>query len=59
MVGVGMLGGIGLTMSIFISMLSFNDPLFIEEAKFAVLIGSLFSGACGYIYLSSLSKKKG
>ncbi|MVZ62718.1 Na+/H+ antiporter NhaA [Sphingobacterium humi] len=59
MVGVGMLGGIGFTMSIFISMLSFKDPLFIEEAKFAVLIGSLFSGACGYIYLSSLSKKKG
>ncbi len=57
MIGVGMLGGIGFTMSIFISMLSFKDPLFIEEAKFAVLIGSLISGTCGYIYLSSIAKK--
>jgi NhaA family Na+:H+ antiporter len=58
MIGVGMLGGIGFTMSIFISMLSFKDPLFIEEAKFAVLIGSLISGACGYTYLSIIGKKQ-
>lgn len=57
MIGVGMLGGIGFTMSIFISMLSFKDPLFIEEAKFAVLIGSLIAGLCGYLFLSSLAKK--
>lgn len=57
MIGVGMLGGIGFTMSIFISMLSFKDPLFIEEAKFAVLIGSLISGTCGYMYLSFVAKK--
>ena len=57
MIGVGMLGGIGFTMSIFISMLSFKDPLFIEEAKFAVLIGSLISGTCGYLYLSFVAKK--
>lgn len=57
MVGVGMLGGIGFTMSIFISMLSFKDPLFIEEAKFAILIGSLSSGFIGYLWLSTISKK--
>jgi len=57
MVGIGMLGGIGFTMSIFISMLSFQDPILIEEAKFAVLIGSLISGTCGYIYLSAIAKK--
>ncbi len=57
MIGVGMLGGIGFTMSIFISMLSFKDPVFIEEAKFAVLIGSLISGTCGYLYLSFVAKK--
>jgi len=56
-VGVGMLGGIGFTMSIFISMLSFSDPIYIEEAKFAVLIGSLISGTLGYFYLSSLRWK--
>ncbi len=58
MIGVGMLGGIGFTMSIFISMLSFKDPIFIEEAKFAVLIGSLISGFLGYLWLTALSKKK-
>ena len=57
MLGVGMLGGIGFTMSIFISMLSFKDPQFIEEAKFAVLIGSLISGICGYAYLSAIGNR--
>lgn len=57
-VGVGMLGGIGFTMSIFVSLLSFDDALHIEEAKLAVLIGSLISGICGYLFLSALSKKK-
>jgi len=59
MIGVGMLGGIGFTMSIFISMLSFDNALYIEEAKFAVLVGSLFSGTMGYLYLASISKKNG
>lgn len=58
MFGVGLLGGIGFTMSIFVSLLSFKDPLFIEEAKFAVLVGSLISGVSGYLFLASLSKKK-
>lgn len=56
--GVGLLGGIGFTMSIFISMLSFNDPILVEEAKLAVLVGSLVSGSLGYLYLSGLAKKK-
>ena len=57
MFGVGLLGGIGFTMSIFVSLLSFSDPLFIEEAKLAVLVGSLISGLCGYLFLAALSKK--
>lgn len=57
LVGVGMLGGIGFTMSIFVSLLSFSDPLHVEEAKLAVLVGSLISGLCGYFFLRALSKK--
>lgn len=57
--GVAMLGGIGFTMSIFVSLLSFSDPLYIEEAKLAVLVGSLVAGISGYLFLSALSKKKG
>lgn len=51
-IGVGMLAGIGFTMSIFISMLSFDDAFHIAEAKFAILCASLISGIVGYTFLS-------
>jgi len=50
--GVGLLAGIGFTMSIFISILSFTDPLLVQEAKFSILIGSIISGSLGYFVLS-------
>ncbi|MCF2443578.1 Na+/H+ antiporter NhaA [Dyadobacter sp. CY345] len=57
--GLGMLGGIGFTMSVFIALLSFpGAQLILAEAKFSILIGSLLSGILGYLWLSSLSKKK-
>ncbi|MGE8426878.1 MAG: Na+/H+ antiporter NhaA [Sphingobacterium sp.] len=56
--GVGLLGGIGFTMSIFISILSFDDSILIEEAKFAVLIASLCAGLLGYVVLSAVSAAK-
>jgi NhaA family Na+:H+ antiporter len=56
--GVGLLGGIGFTMSIFISILSFDDVILIEEAKFAVLIASLCAGLLGYIVLSLVASSK-
>jgi NhaA family Na+:H+ antiporter len=57
-VGLGMLAGIGFTMSIFIALLSFTDPLYQTEAKFAVLTASISSGVLGFLYLKSLSKTK-
>lgn len=57
MFGVGLLGGIGFTMSIFVAMLSFDDALHIEEAKLAVLLTSCTAGLLGYLYLSMLGKK--
>lgn len=57
MIGVGILGGIGFTMSIFISMLSFSDPNLIEEAKLSILITSVSAGLLGYIYLKSTTQK--
>ena len=57
-IGVGMLAGIGFTMSIFISMLSFkNNAYFIQEAKFAILCASIISGVIGFVYLKSLKAK--
>ena len=52
--GLGLLGGIGFTMSIFIALLSFSDAFIQTEAKFAILIASFISGICGYLFLRSL-----
>lgn len=56
--GLGLLGGIGFTMSIFIALLSFKNPEFQTEAKFAVLTASILSGICGFMLLNRYNKKK-
>lgn len=56
--GAGMLGGIGFTMSIFISLLAFDDALLIDEAKIAVLLASLASGVAGLLFLKTISRNK-
>ena len=56
-IGLGMLAGIGFTMSIFVSMLSFSNPEFKTEAKFAILIASVSAGIAGYLFLNFLSRK--
>ncbi len=45
---VGILAGIGFTVSIFISSLAFDDPSHILQAKTAVLVASLLAGVLGY-----------
>ncbi|SMD17984.1 Na+/H+ antiporter NhaA [Pedobacter nyackensis] len=57
-IGLGMLAGIGFTMSIFISLLSFSDELHVTEAKFAILCASIISGLVGFIFLKSIKKSK-
>lgn len=57
-IGVGMLAGIGFTMSIFISILSFKEPLFVSEAKISVLLTSIIAGTIGYLVLKANSNKK-
>lgn len=58
MAGVGLLAGIGFTMSIFIALLSFKDDIPIQdEAKFAILIASFLAAVLGFVILSMSSKK--
>ncbi|RMZ59815.1 Na+/H+ antiporter NhaA [Chryseobacterium nematophagum] len=59
MLGVGLLAGIGFTMSIFIALLSFKEKIDIQdEAKFAILIASISASLIGYIVLYISSKKE-
>jgi NhaA family Na+:H+ antiporter len=51
--GLGLLGGIGFTMSIFIALLSFEDIALQTEAKFAVLVASIIAGISGFLLLKS------
>ncbi|MDQ0966919.1 NhaA family Na+:H+ antiporter [Flavobacterium sp. W4I14] len=55
--GLGMLAGIGFTMSIFIALLSFSEVLHVSEAKFAILTASILSGVVGFVFLKSVKAK--
>jgi NhaA family Na+:H+ antiporter len=57
--GVSLLGGIGFTMSIFISELAFTDKAMIAEAKIAIFIASILAGILGFLVLQkTLPEKK-
>jgi NhaA family Na+:H+ antiporter len=51
--GAGMLGGIGFTMSIFITLLAFKNDgeAIITYSKIAILIASFLSGTMGFLWL--------
>ncbi|RAX54275.1 Na+/H+ antiporter NhaA [Helicobacter sp. 16-1353] len=49
--GAGMLGGIGFTMSIFVSNLAFSDHLSTDLAKLSILIASSLAGILGSLFL--------
>ena len=51
--GAGLIGGIGFTMSIFITLLAFEDTALINQAKIAVMMASLVAGSVGFIWLKS------
>lgn len=57
-VGMGFLGGIGFTMSIFVSTLAFNDPLLIDLAKLVIIVTSAFAGVVGYLVLNHIESKQ-
>lgn len=54
--GVGILAGIGFTMSVFIAMLAFNEPAIQDMAKVGVLAGSVMAMIVGYLWLLIISK---
>lgn len=50
-IGIGFLGGIGFTMSIFIAILAFNETAIINNSKMMILLASLISGSLGLLWL--------
>ena len=56
-IGAGFLGGIGFTMSIFITLLAFDDADIITNSKIAILIASFIAGVIGFIFLKMTLKK--
>jgi NhaA family Na+:H+ antiporter len=55
--GAGMLGGIGFTMSIFIANLAFPEQAdAVTASKMAILLASLAAGAAGFVWLKFLAR---
>jgi NhaA family Na+:H+ antiporter len=59
-VGAGFLGGIGFTMSIFITLLAFENGALVNHSKIAILFASFIAGTIGFTFLKmTLKKPKG
>lgn len=54
LLGAGMLAGIGFTMSIFITLLAFNEVALVNDSKIAILTASLVAALTGLFYLRSV-----
>ena len=56
--GVAMLAGIGFTMSLFFTALSFKHPGNANIARLSIIMGSTISGICGLLFLSVTLNKQ-
>lgn len=54
--GVGFLGGIGFTMSIFITLLAFDSAAIINNTKLVIVFSSLLAGIIGFVFLKATLK---
>lgn len=52
---VAVIGGVGFTMSLFITNLAFEDQAMIDTSKIGILLGSLVAGLAGYYLLKFTS----
>lgn len=50
-IGAGFLAGIGFTMSIFITLLAFDNTAIVNNAKLVILLASLVAGLLGFLLL--------
>ncbi|QHL89220.1 Na+/H+ antiporter NhaA [Nibribacter ruber] len=52
------LAGIGFTMSIFVALLSFDNPDYQTAAKFSILVASILAGLTGYLLLRRFASRQ-
>jgi NhaA family Na+:H+ antiporter len=57
-IGAGFLGGIGFTMSIFITLLAFGNPEIIQSSKISILLSSIMAGTVGFLILKKKTTNK-
>ena len=55
--GIGLLAGIGFTMSIFITLLAYDDNYIINNTKIMIIIASTLAGIAGFLLLKTEFKK--
>jgi NhaA family Na+:H+ antiporter len=53
-IGVGLLGGIGFTISLFVAELAFEDRAIADAARVGILFGSIIAGVVGYFVLKAV-----
>jgi NhaA family Na+:H+ antiporter len=56
--GIGLLGGIGFTMSLFVSGLAFKGTELTDTTKISVLLASIIAGVAGHLVLRKLALKE-
>lgn len=57
-IGLGLLGGIGFTMSIFVTLLAFKDTYMVDASKIAIIAASVISAIAGLLVLRFTLPKK-
>jgi NhaA family Na+:H+ antiporter len=56
LLGIGILAGIGFTISIFVGLLAFDEIIIINQSKIAVLVASVIAALLAYLWLSFFIK---
>jgi NhaA family Na+:H+ antiporter len=52
--GLSMVAGVGFTVALFVTSISFTDPALADSAKIGILLGSAVAGVAGYLFLRAI-----